>query len=548
MRRRLRLAAISTSSIASSVVLGQEAQGDDPSLTAVEAASLAKKAISGENTRPGQEPPIDAVKNMLKSILRDKNYTSEPVSYLSDFEKIVEQCSGEAYGSTFASLFYAIKQTLRTSRIFDTKNDLDLRRLQGIINGAFEGYLTFIKINIPEFMSNPNLIVSQDLSWVIEFVNKKDEIVIKLPNKTKIGKYEVLACLEFIKETTASASSALEEKEINAKKAELKRIIETVSEKLEKTYELQKAVWIGLSEAAGGLSRVKKVSDDIIEWIKDNEPEIDKKPFEDFSASLNEITTIEKYSNPLPGASVITDEMKHKLNNLEWSQPELGKEVWEFGKILSNKLSPGLAPAGFITTAIFLLTDLKNGVDGFTKQPIKSSLVGQPQGVYDLLAGFMPIIAEAVAPKEFAEEVKKAYESMFGASSALINPVGGIDFRQMNMLIQPMGSFSGLDFSPARLSSSALESMDLDKDLKSIKQMASSSILPSPQRLKEYISACIFKGKIGEKGDDFVLSMLEVFQLQAEEGIESAPEEREAVVMADTRSYCLPQERLASVK
>jgi len=137
---------------------------------------------------------------------------------------------------------------------------------------------------------------------------------------------------------------------------------------------------------------------------------------------------------------------------------------------------------------------------------------------------------------------------MFGASSALINPVGGIDFRQMNMLIQPMGSFSGLDFSPARLSSSALEAMDLDKELEGIKQIASSSILPSPQRLKEYISACIFKGKIGEKGDDFVLSMLEVFQLQAEEGIESAPEEREAVVMADTRSYVLPQERLASVK
>ena len=138
------------------------------------------------------------------------------------------------------------------------------------------------------------------------------------------------------------------------------------------------------------------------------------------------------------------------------------------------------------------------------------------------------------------------YESMFGASSALTKQVGGIDFRQMNMLIQPMGSFSGLDFSPARLSSSALEAMDLDKELEGIKQIASSSILPSPQRLKEYISACIFKGKIGEKADDFVLSMLEVFQLQAEEGIESSNEEREALVMADTRSYCLPQERLAS--
>ena len=132
-------------------------------------------------------------------------------------------------------------------------------------------------------------------------------------------------------------------------------------------------------------------------------------------------------------------------------------------------------------------------------------------------------------------------------SSAVVagEHVGGIDFRQMNMLIQPMGSFSGLDFSPARLSGSALEAMDLDKGLENIKQMASSSMLPSPQRLKEYISACIFKGKIDEKADDFILSMLEVFQLQAEEGIESAALEREAVVMADTRSYVLPEKRLA---
>jgi len=38
--------------------------------------------------------------------------------------------------------------------------------------------------------------------------------------------------------------------------------------------------------------------------------------------------------------------------------------------------------------------------------------------------------------------------------------------------------------------------------------------------------------------------MQDVFQLQAEEGIESAAEEREALVMADTRSYVL-QKRLA---
>ncbi len=123
--------------------------------------------------------------------------------------------------------------------------------------------------------------------------------------------------------------------------------------------------------------------------------------------------------------------------------------------------------------------------------------------------------------------------------------LGGIDFRQMNMLIQPMGSFSGLDFSPAMISSSSLEAVDLDKELEGLKQMTSNSIVPSPTRDKEYVSACILKGRLKDKADDFVLMMQEVFQLQAEEGIESSPQEREALVMADTRSYCLPEKQLA---
>ena len=98
---------------------------------------LAKEAIWGKDTGPSQiaftlhpgESPIDAVKNMFKSILSNKNYTYEPVSYLSDFTKIVERCSEKDYGQDFASLFYAIKQTLRTSQIFDTKNDLDLSKI-----------------------------------------------------------------------------------------------------------------------------------------------------------------------------------------------------------------------------------------------------------------------------------------------------------------------------------------------------------------------------------------------------------------------------------
>jgi len=122
------------------------------------------------------------------------------------------------------------------------------------------------------------------------------------------------------------------------------------------------------------------------------------------------------------------------------------------------------------------------------------------------------------------------------------NDIGAVDFRTMNIITQPMGSFSGLNFSPVAMSSSSLEGLDLDKELEGIKRMASSGIVPSPSRNKEYVSACILKGRLEDKADEFVLTMQDVFQLQAEEGIESAAEEREALVMADTRSYVLPRE------
>ena len=127
-------------------------------------------------------------------------------------------------------------------------------------------------------------------------------------------------------------------------------------------------------------------------------------------------------------------------------------------------------------------------------------------------------------------------------------PLGGIDFRQMNMLIQPQGSFasSSLDFSLPSLSKAEIESFDLDKELSAIQKMASSGIAPSDERLKEYLAVCFAKERTGPEIDNLKLCLLDVFEQQQLEAKETPNGYKEVLVIADTRGYVLKEGRLAA--
>ena len=238
---------------------------------------------------------------------------------------------------------------------------------------------------------------------------------------------------------SASASSALEEKEINAKKAELKRIIETVSEKLEKTYELQKAVWIGLSEAAGGLSRVKKVSDDIIEWMGKNKKGINTKPLKDFSDSLKVIIIIEELEYlalilkiPPPIIDRALEEIKSakdKSQNME----KLKKLAYEIETIMQEakekleEISVSLGISSPISEEIQkLLTELEQEIADFSHyalaEPPKSN---QEVPILDAKLGKIQNITERIRNELwyfFGPEIFLADQSIeLGIDFALIN-------------------------------------------------------------------------------------------------------------------------------
>ena len=125
---------------------------------------------------------------------------------------------------------------------------------------------------------------------------------------------------------------------------------------------------------------------------------------------------------------------------------------------------------------------------------------------------------------------------------------GGIDFRQMNMLIQPQGSFasSSLDFSLPALSRAEIESFDLDRELANIQKMASSGIAPSDERLKEYLAVCFARERTGKEIDSLKLCLLDIFEKEQFEAKETPDGYKEVLVIADTRGYVLKDGRFAA--
>ena len=124
-------------------------------------------------------------------------------------------------------------------------------------------------------------------------------------------------------------------------------------------------------------------------------------------------------------------------------------------------------------------------------------------------------------------------------SSPSLRDAGGIDFRTMNYLVQPMGSFKDLRFGLPTLTNSALERIDLDKELEVLRNMVKAGMVPSGARVKEYLAAVFQKGKMEKKQDDLLVCLAEIYRLAEEENLETSPELRESLVIVDTGKFVL---------
>lgn len=108
--------------------------------------------------------------------------------------------------------------------------------------------------------------------------------------------------------------------------------------------------------------------------------------------------------------AISTDEIKAKLQNLKEHMPGEPQFTYDFAAYLATKLNPKLAPMGFNITFQLTLYDLRKGIDGITKKPTPSSISMMPAPVYIVTEMNLPRIAQAVCPKDFAEQVEKMYK------------------------------------------------------------------------------------------------------------------------------------------
>ncbi len=111
--------------------------------------------------------------------------------------------------------------------------------------------------------------------------------------------------------------------------------------------------------------------------------------------------------------AIPTKEIREKLDNLKDYMPGQSEFIYELGKYFAQRLgNPEIVPEGFNLEYQLMLYDLQEGVDGYTRKPVPSSLGRLPAMTYLLLEMRLPAIAKAVCPKDFADKVGELYKKV----------------------------------------------------------------------------------------------------------------------------------------
>ena len=101
--------------------------------------------------------------------------------------------------------------------------------------------------------------------------------------------------------------------------------------------------------------------------------------------------------------------VREKLRNLRKFMPGKHDLVYELGAYLADNLSSPEDPKVFELAALQSLYELERGIDRFNN-PIKNELVGHLHDTYEILKEYVPGIAKATCPEDFAKAVKDSWK------------------------------------------------------------------------------------------------------------------------------------------
>ncbi|MDI6758871.1 MAG: hypothetical protein QMD94_04285, partial [Candidatus Omnitrophota bacterium] len=109
--------------------------------------------------------------------------------------------------------------------------------------------------------------------------------------------------------------------------------------------------------------------------------------------------------------------------------------------------------------------------------------------------------------------------------------IGGIDFRVMNIVTQPLIASSSLNLKLPQIPN--LAAINLDEEFQQIQKMLIVGIIPSGERIKEFIAASALKGEWDIRVTDVISCLVEICRLEEDNVVETPLEIKEALVMAD---------------
>lgn len=84
-------------------------------------------------------------------------------------------------------------------------------------------------------------------------------------------------------------------------------------------------------------------------------------------------------------AEQVPVEITEKLRKLEQYMPGQTQITYQLACYLATRADDELTPEGFDVLTVLTMYDLRTGINGFTGEPIKNSLVGYPPQTYTIL-------------------------------------------------------------------------------------------------------------------------------------------------------------------
>jgi hypothetical protein len=107
---------------------------------------------------------------------------------------------------------------------------------------------------------------------------------------------------------------------------------------------------------------------------------------------------------------------------------------------------------------------------------------------------------------------------------------GGIDLRAMPIVTQPMKA----PLPPVIAGQPVLIIANLDAEWRQIEGMVAAKMIPSSQRIKEFLVACCAKGELSQHMDDVLACIADILRMEEEKAVKTEPALKDVLILLES--------------